>query len=343
MRPCISWHLVAPVIRLFPGVTLPCLCVTIYPALAPLLFATKGALVQGCAVWALRELEFTLTPWGSTVILLALVCHDGTRMRWRYRARIIEPEDLAAWGTEHEVHGVGCVGEDGNVETSDGDGAQGVGREDRIYSHRYTPRELEARLQTWEILCRDFFPRYVNSDQSVVDLGAGEGFFIRNVKAGRRIAVDLSEQSIPLEGLGIQVIQAHATDFATKLGSPVDVVFMSNLLEHMPTKRVVLEVLEECHRALVPGGKILILQPNIRLVGAAYWDFIDHQVALTEHSLVEAMEISGFEVTEVIPRFLPYTSKSVLSNFSALVGIYLQVPLLWRIFGKQTFAVGLAR
>ena len=36
----------------------------------------------------------------------------------------------------------------------------------------------------------------------------------------------------------------------------------------------------------------IVLQPNIRLVGPRYWDFIDHKVALTERSLLEAAELA---------------------------------------------------
>ena len=46
-------------------------------------------------------------------------------------------------------------------------------------------------------------------------------------------------------------------------------------------------------RLLKPGGRVMVLQPNIRLTGPAYWDFIDHKVALTEKSLVEAAELAA--------------------------------------------------
>jgi len=38
-------------------------------------------------------------------------------------------------------------------------------------------------------------------------------------------------------------------------------------------------------------------------------------------------------------RFLPFTTKSRLPNSLFLVRLYLQIPLLWRIFGQQTFVV----
>ena len=80
---------------------------------------------------------------------------------------------------------------------------------------------------------------------------------------------------------------------------------MSNFLEHMPDKMVLLAVLEECKRALKPGGRVVILQPNIRYAGPQYWDYIDHHIALTEHSLKEALEICGFKIQKIVPQFCP--------------------------------------
>lgn len=120
---------------------------------------------------------------------------------------------------------------------------------------------------------------------------------------------------------------------------------MSNFLEHLPDKRTLLSVLEECANALNPGGKVIILQPNIRYVGVKYWDYIDHHIALTEQSLIEALEVSGFTVRELIPNFFFYTAKSRVGKISNMfstkfiVSSYLKVSLLWKIFGAQTFVL----
>ena len=85
---------------------------------------------------------------------------------------------------------------------------------------------------------------------------------------------------------------------------------------------------------------MLILQPNIRLVGAAYWDFLDHHTALTEKSLREAAELAGYETGQIITRFLPFTTKSRLPQAPWLVRWYLRVPPVRWLLGKQSLYVG---
>ena len=224
----------------------------------------------------------------------------------------------------------------------------GTGKEYEIYTSRFSENENRTREVVWKILIADFFQQYISPRDVIVDLGAGDGKFITNVVAKRRIAVDVSAHVLQLQQQGIEVLNIPATRLTEHLDTQVDVVFMSNFLEHLPSKRVLLEVFEECHRALKPGGRVLILQPNIRYVGSAYWDFIDHHIALTEFSLVEALEISGFAIERLIPRFLPYTSKSRLGSMvtgessSWIVRLYLNLPILWRIIGQQTFVAAQA-
>ena len=94
-------------------------------------------------------------------------------------------------------------------------------------------------------------------------------------------------------------LRAHLTD------ASVDVVFASNFFEHLPSKDAFIKTLAEIHRVLRPGGRLLVLQPNISAVGGSYWDFIDHHIALNDRSLAEAVEMTGFTVLQLWPRFLP--------------------------------------
>jgi len=102
-------------------------------------------------------------------------------------------------------------------------------------------------------------------------------------------------------------------------------------------------VLRECHRILKRGGKIMILQPNIYYIKEKYWFFIDHKTPLTHESLSEALEIAEFEISLLKKKFLPYSTKSSLPQKDILIKIYLRLPILQWIFGKQAFAIGIKK
>ena len=119
----------------------------------------------------------------------------------------------------------------------------------------------------------------------------------------------------------------------------VDIVFVSNFFEHLPSTEALLGTLAEIRRVLRPGGRALVLQPNIRLVGGAYWDFVDHHLALTEKTLREAFGLAGLRTIETRTRFLPYTMVGKMPAHPALVWLYLRVPPAQWIMGKQSFLV----
>lgn len=216
---------------------------------------------------------------------------------------------------------------------------------ERIYSRRFNEQEEFVRAATWEVLCERFFQRFVPNQSVVLDLAAGEGLFIKNIKAKEKIAVDLDPNVRSLESYHITVIQASALDLTKVLHKKVDVIFISNFLEHLPTKQALLDLLEQCRKCLTDEGRIIILQPDIKSIGSAYWDYIDHHIALTAQSLLEALKVTGFTVNYFQRRFLPYTAKSRLGHFLGrktayfFINLYLSFPLLWRIFGGQCFVV----
>jgi hypothetical protein len=208
-----------------------------------------------------------------------------------------------------------------------------------LYKIRFNAaRELETKNRIWRILCKDFFQKYIPADSTIVDFAAGYCEFINNIAGKRKIAVDLNTEAKNCAGDGVECLNENvaATSLATSLA---DFVFVSNFFEHVESKEEVLNVLREANRILKAGGSMIVLQPNIKYVGGAYWDFFDHKTPLTDKSLVEALKLSGFEPQIVIPRFLPYTTKSALPKTTIFISTYLKFPLLWRIFGKQTLII----
>lgn len=210
---------------------------------------------------------------------------------------------------------------------------------EKLYRHRFEEDELPRKLAIWKVLCEDFFSRYVLRTDTVIDVGAGYCEFINNISCAKRIAVDLNPRVREFAAPDVDVRNEDCTNLVSIPDETADVVFMSNFLEHLPSKQMVFDTLAEARRILRRGGRLVILQPNVRLIPGAYWDFFDHHTPLTEHSLVEAVANLDMRPVRVIGRFLPYTTKSLLPQSPLLVKLYLKFPPAWWLLGKQSLVV----
>lgn len=211
-----------------------------------------------------------------------------------------------------------------------------------IYATRFGNRTRDRRVM-WETLVEGYFQQFIGPTDTVLDLAAGYCEFTNAIRCGTKIAVDLNPTLSTVAGPDVRVVQAPSTELPDDLTDQVDVAWVSNFFEHLPDSGALLATLRELHRVLRPGGRILVLQPNIRLTKAAYWDFVDHSLPLTERSLAEALALTGFEVETMKVRFLPYTTESSLPMTPGLVRLYLRVPPAQWLLGKQTFVVARAR
>lgn len=206
-----------------------------------------------------------------------------------------------------------------------------------LYSHRFD-RESEQRQETWQVLCEGFFQNWVPVDATVLDLAAGHCEFINNIRAGRRIAVDLNPDVKVRAAAGVET-HILRSDALTEIETDsIDVVFVSNFFEHI-SREVILATLVEVHRVLRPSGRLMVLQPNVRYCSRDYWQFFDHITPVDDRALVEAFTATGFDVVKNLPRFLPYTTKSRLPKGPSWVRAYLKLPLAWKFFGAQAFMV----
>lgn len=207
-----------------------------------------------------------------------------------------------------------------------------------LYRDRFDPGEKERKARLWAILCR-YLQRYVPEGAAVLDMGAGYCEFINHIRAGRKLAVDLNPDTAACAAPGVEVFNSPCDSLDFLADGSVDAVFISNFLEHLASKDQVLKVLKEANRVTRPGGRIIIIQPNIRYAFNEYWDFFDHHVALSDRSLVEAVKLAGYRPTKVIARFLPFSTKGAVRQMVFLFRVYMLLPFLWRLFGKQTLVV----
>jgi len=208
-----------------------------------------------------------------------------------------------------------------------------------LYEHRFDAADRAAKARVWAVLCEDFFQRYVGPTDAVLDLGAGSCEFINHIHCGQKVAID-GDPNISTRAAADVTSHCGAIDRLDWCGDGTfDVVFVSNVFEHLLDKESLLRTLREVHRVLKPNGRLLILQPNIRYAYREYWDFLDHHLPLSDESMLEALALTSFTVTEMRPRFLPYSTKSALPQWPSLVRLYLRVPLAHRVLGKQMFVV----
>ena len=206
------------------------------------------------------------------------------------------------------------------------------------YARRFEAEEA-ARTRVWSVLVSSYFDRYLEGVGSVLDLGCGWGHFINQVDVPERHGIDLNPDSVRHVDPEVRLHHQPANERWPVEDDHLDLVFTSNFFEHLPSVDALEATLVEAHRCLRPGGRIVCLGPNIRVVGGAYWDFLDHVIPLTDRSMVEALEQAGFEIESSVARVLPFTMAGKRPAPSLAIRAYLRVRPAWRLLGGQFLVV----
>jgi len=204
----------------------------------------------------------------------------------------------------------------------------------RIYEMRFR-KSADYRQAVWRVLIAEFFQRYIQPGNAVLDLGCGYGEFINQITCKAKYAMDLNPEAPRRVAADVQCL---LQDCSTKWPFPdnaLDVVFTSNFFEHLPNKDALGRTLDETYRCLRPGGRIIAMGPNIKYLHGAYWDFWDHHLPLTEDSLREALTNRKFNVEKCVGKFMPYRMDNTRRYPLSFVRLYLRMPLAWNYFGKQ--------
>jgi 2-polyprenyl-3-methyl-5-hydroxy-6-metoxy-1,4-benzoquinol methylase len=138
----------------------------------------------------------------------------------------------------------------------------------------------------------------------LLEVGCGNGRFLDRLRrAGWNcVGVDFDQEAARTArrlGLDVRVGDLAAQDFAD---ASFDALVMSHVIEHVPDPRA---VLAECRRVLRPGGRIVLLTPNVRSLGhrvaGRHWIGLDpprHLFVYTAAALGRLLDGAGFTAIE---------------------------------------------
>lgn len=206
---------------------------------------------------------------------------------------------------------------------------------DNYYAARF---KFDPRRQAvWKEIVR-FLDDHIVGRKTILDLGAGYCDFINQVKAPRRVAIDISEESDHYCDPEVEFVRASVLDLSVLADDSVDLVHASNLLEHFDDDDLGV-IISEIHRVLAPGGRLILLQPNYRLAYRHYFDDYTHKKVWTHVSLRDFLTAHHFRAVKDYPRFLPFSMKSSgrLPVLPWVVRAYLHAP--WKPFAGQMLLI----
>ena len=194
----------------------------------------------------------------------------------------------------------------------------------------------KKRKILWSTLASFFCKKYINKNSTVLEIGASYCDFINSIKAKKKIALDSWSGVRKYADKNVQCIVGDVNNLKKIKNDTLDIVFASNLFEHLKKKDFEL-FLEQIKQKMRSDGKLIILQPNYKKCYKDYFDDYTHISIWTDVSLKDFLIANGFDVVESYPGFLPLSIKSKLPVIPILIKLYINLPL--KPFEKQMLLI----
>ncbi len=192
-----------------------------------------------------------------------------------------------------------------------------------------------GRARIWRVIA-DYLARYFPAGGAILDLGSGYCDFINAACAREKWAVDLHLDPREHANDGVRCLRTDVADLSAIPDASLDLVFASNLLEHLSDEKLIATI-AEARSKLRSGGRFIAIQPNYAHCYRQYFDDYTHVKVFTHVSLPDFLRSQGLEIERVTPRFLPFSMKSRLPRWTFLIWLYLRLP--YRPLAKQMLVV----
>ncbi|OGH81062.1 MAG: hypothetical protein A3F93_02770 [Candidatus Magasanikbacteria bacterium RIFCSPLOWO2_12_FULL_34_7] len=174
---------------------------------------------------------------------------------------------------------------------------------------------------------RFFSAYYPKQLDKVVELGAGYCCWINNVKANKKVAIDISPIVRDYAKNGTEALVQDATELSSFEDNSVDMFLASNFFEHFIIEDVE-KIILQINRVLKKGGRLCILQPNFRYCWREYFDDYTHRTIFTHEGLSTLLKENNFDLIKVLPKITPYSFKSSsIPTPRLVIRAYLNSPI----------------
>jgi len=200
-----------------------------------------------------------------------------------------------------------------------------------------TKASFESASRAYSFLYGKFLPADKNA--RILDVGCGIGhflYFLKNNGYTNFFGIDFSKAQIDFikENITKKAAVADAFVFLREAKSPFDLIVINDVLEHVPKEKL-FEFLGLVLNCLNSGSTVFIKVPNMSNPFGLRSRYISitHELGLTEHSLLEVLEIAGFSDIKIIGAFPPVISfKSFIAKMACSC-IYKMLKLMFLIQG----------
>ena len=209
-----------------------------------------------------------------------------------------------------------------------------------LENHFRGSRNLVAERQREYLDC---LPTTINSETPLVDLGCGRGEWLAVLRDSKIPALGVDSNTVcaaECRENGLAFEQSDLLQFLeSRADQSVGTFTMFQVLEHLPFP-VLVEVLRNIQRTLVPGGLLIAEVPNaknLRVASGTFWIDPTHQRPLFPELLLFLATEVGFKKSE--GRYVnDFSPKHELTGLDEGVEIALK-SLLYAVDGPGDFAL----
>lgn len=177
-----------------------------------------------------------------------------------------------------------------------------------IYTRLHSPAAITPDTAIREVDAAPLLSRIsgwlpVNKDAACLDVGCGTGsllYALRSAGYNNLSGVDCSPQQVSFARQACKnVEQDDAIDHLRTHAGQFDLITAFDIIEHFAKDEVIV-FLDELHRALKPGGRLIIqtLNADSPWFGSIRYGDFTHEIAFTPASLACLLSVSGFKEYE---------------------------------------------